>query len=83
MKIALVQINPIIGDFSYNSEKIISWAKMAREKGCDLAVFSELALCGYPPQDLLERPTFLVDHDKALQKLINGISGIGIICNIS
>ena len=43
MKIALVQINPIIGDFSYNSGKIISWANKAREKGCDLAVFSELA----------------------------------------
>ncbi len=80
MKIALVQINPIIGDFSYNSEKIISWANKAREKGCDLAVFSELALCGYPPQDLLERQSFLADHDKALQDLINGISGIGIIC---
>ncbi len=80
MKIALVQINPIIGDFSYNSEKIISWANRAREKGCDLAVFSELALCGYPPQDLLERQSFLADHDKALQDLINGISGIGIIC---
>jgi NAD+ synthetase len=80
MKIALVQINPIIGDFSYNREKIISWAKRAREKGCALAVFSELALCGYPPQDLLEQPTFLADHDKALQDIINGISGIGIIC---
>jgi len=80
MKIALVQINPIIGDFSYNNEKIISWANKAREKGCDLAVFSELALCGYPPQDLLERQSFLADHDKALQDLINGISGIGIIC---
>jgi NAD+ synthetase len=80
MKIALVQINPVIGDFSYNCKKIVSWANRAREKGCELAVFSELVLCGYPPQDLLERPTFLVDHDKALQKLINGISGIGIIC---
>jgi NAD+ synthase (glutamine-hydrolysing) len=80
MKIALVQINPVVGDFSYNSKKIISWAKKAREKGCDLAVFSELALCGYPPLDLLERSTFLADHDKALQNIINGISGIGIIC---
>ena len=80
MKIALVQINPIIGNFSYNSEKIILWANRAREKGCDLAVFSELALCGYPPQDLLERPRFLADHNKALQDIINGISGIGVIC---
>jgi NAD+ synthase (glutamine-hydrolysing) len=80
MKIALVQINPIIGDFSYNSAKIISWANKARKKGCDLAIFSELALCGYPPQDLLEQPAFIADHNKALQDLINGISGIGIIC---
>ena len=80
MRIALVQINPIIGDFSYNVEKIISWANRARKKGCDLAIFSELALCGYPPQDLLERPKFLADHDQAMQDLISGISGIGIIC---
>jgi len=80
MKIALVQINPVIGDFSYNSKKIISWANKAREKGCDLAIFSELALCGYPPQDLLERPSFIADQDKVLLDLVNGISGIGIIC---
>jgi NAD+ synthetase len=80
MKIALVQINPIIGDFAYNSEKIVSWAEKAREKRCELAVFPELALCGYPPQDLLERPVFIAKHDEALQKLIASISGIGIIC---
>jgi len=80
MKIALVQINPVIGDFLYNSAKIISWADKAREAGCDLAVFPELALCGYPPQDLLEGPAFLAAHDKALQYLITGISGIGVIC---
>jgi NAD+ synthase (glutamine-hydrolysing) len=80
MKIALVQINPIIGDFAYNCKKIIFWANKAKEKGCDLAVFSELALSGYPPQDLLERPAFIADHDKVLQDLISEISGIGIIC---
>ena len=80
MKIALVQINPIIGDFGYNSNKIISWANKAREKGCDIAIFSELVLCGYPPQDLLERPAFIAEHDKALHDLISKISGIGVIC---
>ena len=80
MKIALIQINPIIGDFGYNSNKIVFWANKAREKGCDLAVFSELALCGYPPQDLLERPAFIAEHDRVLQGLIKGISGIGVIC---
>ena len=80
MKIALVQINPVIGDFSYNLARIIAWTERAREKGCDLAVFPELALCGYPPQDLLERPAFIAEHDKALQKLTASISGIGVIC---
>ena len=79
MKIGLVQINPVIGDFAHNSEQVVSWAEKAREKGCDLAIFSELALCGYPPQDLLERPAFIVEHDKALRELIPRISGIGVI----
>jgi len=80
MKIALVQINPVIGDFAYNCTQIVFWAQKAREKGCDLAVFPELALCGYPPQDLLERPAFIIEHDKALKTLIAGIEGIGVIC---
>ena len=80
MKIALVQINPVIGDFGYNSAQILSWADRARGNGCDLAVFPELALCGYPPQDLLERPAFILEHDRALRKLIAKVSGIGVIC---
>jgi len=80
MKIALVQINPVIGDFAYNSARIISWAERARNRGCELAVFPELGLCGYPPQDLLERPAFIAQHDNALQDLIARVSGIAIIC---
>jgi NAD+ synthase (glutamine-hydrolysing) len=80
MKIALVQINPVIGDFAYNGAQIFSWAERARDKGCDLAVFPELALCGYPPQDLLERPAFIAEHDKALQALVSKVSGIAVIC---
>jgi NAD+ synthase/NAD+ synthase (glutamine-hydrolysing) len=80
MKIALVQINPVIGDFAYNSAQICSWAEKARKKGCDLVVFPELALCGYPPQDLLERPAFITENIKALKKLVSGITGIGVIC---
>ncbi|MBW2502315.1 MAG: NAD+ synthase [Deltaproteobacteria bacterium] len=80
MKIALVQINPVIGDFAHNCAKILAMAERAREKGCGLAVFPELALCGYPPQDLLERPAFLEAHDRALQRLVSEVAGIGIIC---
>jgi NAD+ synthetase len=82
MKIALVQTNPIIGDFAGNSAKILAWARQAREKGCRLAVFPELSLCGYPPQDLLERPDFIQAHDRALTELLAGISGIGVVLGV-
>ncbi|MFZ5797687.1 MAG: NAD+ synthase [Thermodesulfobacteriota bacterium] len=82
MKIALVQTNPIIGDFVGNSAKIIAWAERARAGGCRLAVFPELSLCGYPPQDLLERSDFLVAHDRALSGLLAGIQGIGVVLGI-
>ena len=59
MKIALAQFNPTVGDFDGNSARILSLAERAREQGADLAVFSELCLCGYLPQDLLERPAFI------------------------
>src|SRR5881628_2623350 len=59
MKIALAQFNPTVGDFAGNAARILTLAKQANQRGADLAVFTELCLCGYPPQDLLERPTFL------------------------
>src|SRR5258708_32473877 len=59
MKIALAQFNPTVGDFAGNSARILSLAGQAKQRGADLAVFTELCLCGYPPQDLLERPVFL------------------------
>jgi len=79
MKIALVQTNPHIGNFPTNCDIIISWAGKARENGCDLVIFPELAISGYPPQDLLERPSFIEDHERALQRLIGTIKGIGVI----
>jgi NAD+ synthetase len=69
MKIALAQFNPTVGDFAGNAARILSLAEQAKQRGADLAVFTELCLCGYPPQDLLERPAFLdrnIDELKAL-----------------
>jgi NAD+ synthase (glutamine-hydrolysing) len=69
MKIALAQFNPTVGDFAGNAGRILSLAGQAKQRSADLAVFTELCLCGYPPQDLLERPTFLdrnIDELKAL-----------------
>lgn len=79
MKIALVQLNPIIGDFRRNSEAIRRQAAQAKAAGCELAIFPELALSGYPPQDLLERPAFLADHDRSLAELCATITGIGVL----
>ncbi len=69
MKIALAQFNPTVGDFAGNAARILGLAGQAQRRGADLAVFTELCLCGYPPQDLLERPAFLdrnMDELKAL-----------------
>ena len=70
MKIALVQINPVIGDFNRNCGKIIQWANKAVARGCDLVVFPELVVTGYPPQDLLERESFLAAHDQAVARML-------------
>lgn len=69
MKIALSQFNPTVGDFAGNSARILSLAAQAQERGADLAVFSELCLCGYLPQDLLERPAFIDRNRQALKEL--------------
>ncbi len=80
MKIALIQLNPVIGDFHRNAAAIREGARQAKAAGCALAVFPELAVSGYPPQDLLERPAFLADHDRALQRLVAETAGIAVLC---
>jgi NAD+ synthase (glutamine-hydrolysing) len=66
MKIALAQLNPTVGDFAGNSAKILDFAKRAQQRGADLAVFSELCLCGYLPMDLIERPHFIDRNEREL-----------------
>jgi NAD+ synthase (glutamine-hydrolysing) len=69
MKIALAQFNPTVGDFAGNAARILSLASTAHQRGADLVVFSELCLCGYLPQDLLERPAFIDRNHKELKEL--------------
>ena len=80
MKIALCQINPVIADFEYNSSLIIEASEKARLSGCSLAVFPELALIGYPPKDLLEKPAFIEESLRELESLASRIEGIAILC---
>ncbi|MFA7382760.1 MAG: NAD+ synthase [Desulfurivibrionaceae bacterium] len=84
MKIALIQYNPVIGDFNRNIAAITGWLGKARAAGCRLAVLPELALSGYPPQDLLERPAFLDDQDRAFARLREETRALdlGVICGL-
>jgi len=80
MKIAIAQINPIIGDFKHNFEKIKSFLDKAKDLSCDLAIFSELVITGYPPRDLLERKDFINANLDCFNRLVESVHGIGAIC---
>ncbi|MGA7885168.1 MAG: NAD+ synthase [Acidobacteriaceae bacterium] len=69
MKIALAQINPTVGDFRGNTAKILEFARRARQGGAELVLFPELAICGYPPADLLEKPAFVERCGEAVDEI--------------
>ena len=69
MKIAIAQINPTVGDLTGNAEQILAAAHSASERGADLLLTPELSLCGYPPRDLLMRPSFIQQMKQAVQDL--------------
>jgi NAD+ synthetase len=80
MRVALGQINTTIGDFEGNLEKIRKAVERARSSGADLLLLPELAISGYPPMDLLDRPSFLRDQTSALEALRPDSRGIAIVC---
>ncbi|MBN1830972.1 MAG: NAD+ synthase [Deltaproteobacteria bacterium] len=80
MKIALCQINPIIGDFDYNSSLIMEAVDKAKTERSSLAIFPELSLLGYPPKDLLEKPAFIDENLNRLEHLAAKIQGIQVLC---
>ena len=53
IRLALAQFNPVVGDFTGNAERMVTLARDADEAGAEVVVFPELALCGYPPEDLI------------------------------
>ncbi|UCC95342.1 MAG: NAD+ synthase [Candidatus Omnitrophota bacterium] len=79
MIIGLAQINPCVGDLEGNRQKIISFVKMAKRKRLDLLVFPELALVGYPPEDLLLKPHFIDKNVRFLKSIGAQAKGIDII----
>jgi NAD+ synthase (glutamine-hydrolysing) len=82
VKIALGQINPTVGDFSGNAAKIIDFAQRARSVGAGLILFPELSVCGYPPRDLVERPTFVARNRESAERIAAATTGIAVICGL-
>lgn len=91
LRIGLAQMNPVVGDFGGNVRRIWETVAVAEERGVDILVFPELAICGYPPEDLLLSPSFtracrgaLVDVAagvKDLVVIVGTVDGIGDLYN--
>ena len=69
MKLALGQINTTVGDLAGNVQKMVDFARRAREAGAELIIFPELGISGYPPRDLVEKPSFLERNQQELERL--------------
>jgi len=80
LKVILAQIDPAIGAFDENVDVMADLSEKARTRGCDLIVFPELSITGYPPRDLLERKDFVHGALNALDRLISRVKGIGVLC---
>jgi NAD+ synthase/NAD+ synthase (glutamine-hydrolysing) len=82
VKIALGQINPTVGDFSGNAAKIIDFSRRAQGAGAGLILFPELSVCGYPPRDFVERPSFVARNQETVERIAAATPGIAVICGL-
>src|SRR5690349_13251400 len=69
MKIALAQINTTVGDLSGNVDLMVRYAQSAADRGAGVVVFPELSVTGYPPRDLVEKPSFVERSEQAVERL--------------
>jgi NAD+ synthase (glutamine-hydrolysing) len=76
LRVGLGQINTTVGDLEGNVAKVLDCARRAGELGCDVVAFPELAVTGYPPEDLLLRRSFIQDNLAALQRIVEGSAGL-------
>src|SRR4030095_2935452 len=79
IRVALAQINPTVGDLAGNTDLVLDYLARARTAGADLVAFPELALTGYPPEDLLLKPHFVRDNLEALDRIIAASHGLIVI----
>src|SRR5262249_22897803 len=78
LRVALAQIDVTVGDLSGNSESVVAWCKEAAARGAHLAAFRELALTGYPPEDLVFRESFRDASVAALHELAGRLAAAGL-----
>ena len=79
LRIGMAQINTTVGDFKGNTEKILEAIAQGRALGVDLLTFPELAICGYPPEDLLLKPKFIEENIRSLDRVVDGCSGLTVV----
>src|SRR4051794_20465027 len=79
MRLALAQINSVVGDLEGDSAKIVDWLEEARDANADLVLFPELAVTGYPPEDLLLRPGFVRAAERVLGEIAHEVRGISAL----
>jgi NAD+ synthase/NAD+ synthase (glutamine-hydrolysing) len=82
VKIALGQINPTVGDFTGNAAKMVDFSRRAQSHGAGLILFPELSVCGYPPRDLVERPSFVARNREMAEQIAAETHGISVICGL-
>ncbi|HYZ93005.1 MAG TPA: NAD+ synthase, partial [Actinomycetota bacterium] len=75
-RLALAQINATVGEFESNTQKVLEGVERARDAHADLVAFPELAIPGYPPEDLLLKPSFVRANERALQKIVPEVRGL-------
>ena len=78
-RIALAQVNTIVGDLRGNKELVKDWLGRASAQGADLAAFPELTLTGYPPEDLVLYPSFVAENKRLLRELAGEVTGISAV----
>ncbi|HZK74888.1 MAG TPA: NAD+ synthase [Clostridia bacterium] len=79
LRVGLAQINPTVGDLGGNSRLIVEWIGRARDQGVDIVCFPELAITGYPPEDLVLKPAFVRDNLKQLKVVAEATKGISAV----
>jgi NAD+ synthase (glutamine-hydrolysing) len=79
LRLALAQINPRVGDLVGNADKIVEWSRRAADLESDIVIFPELAVTGYPPEDLVLKPDFVHENRRQLERIAGEIGGLTIV----